>query len=145
MISVFKEQKITILHDLLRAEKLLSLCESDDYERYAKMGLQIEPNNSDFLKCVGEALDRKQLYTPWSETDYSYIDFYRKSYENLTVKDADALHQLRDAEARRDFWTGSVREIHHLIQQTPPNIELKEARCEIFKISVSFDSSSKLL
>ena len=145
MISVFKHQKNTILQILLQAEKLLSMCESDDYERYAKMGLQIEPNNSWFLKRVGEALDRKQLYTPWSEKDYSYIDFYRKSYENLTVKDADALHQLRDAEARRDFWTGSIREIHHLIQQTPPNIELKEARCEIYKISVSFDSSSKLL
>ena len=87
-----------ILYDLLQAENLLSLWESEDYERYAKMGLQIEPNNSEFLKCVGEALDRKQLYTPWSETDYSYIDFYRmkiwnmKSYENLTMKEADALH-----------------------------------------------------
>ena len=142
---LFKHQKNTILHLLLRAEKLLSLCESEDYERYAKMGLLIEPNDPQFLKYVGEALDRKQLYTPWPDKDYSYIDFYRKSYENLTVKDANTLHQLRDAEARRDFWTGSIREIHHLIQQTPPNIQLKEARCEIYKISVSFDSSSKLL
>ena len=145
MISVFKEQKITILHDLLRAEKLLSLCESDDYERYAKMALQIEPNDPQFLKCVGEGLDRKQLYTPWSEKDYSYIDFYRKSYENLTVKNAEDLHQLRIAEARRDFWTGSIKEIKHLLQLTPPNIQLKEARCEIYKITVAFASYSKLL
>ena len=101
--------------------------------------------SSYFPESYAFSLAAKQQDIPWLEKDYSYIDFYRKSYENLTVKDADALHQLRDAEARRDFWTGSVREIHHLIQQTPPNIELKEARCEIYKISVSFDSSSKLL
>ena len=53
------------MNDLLQAEKFLSLMRSYDYERYAKMALQIEPNDPQFLTCVGERLDRKQLYTPW--------------------------------------------------------------------------------
>ena len=118
---------------------------SDDYERYVRMGLQIDPKYSLFLKCKGELLDNEQKHIPWPERDYSYIDLLRKAYENETVKDPLDLHQIRDAEARRDFWTGSIREINHLIQVTMPNIQLKDARCEIYKISVSFDSSSKFL
>ena len=133
---------------LLYAEKFLSINlmdGSDDYERYVRMGLQIDPKYSLFLKCKGELLDNEQKHIPWPERDYSYIDLLRKAYENETVKDPLDLHQIRDAEARRDFWTGSIREINHLIQVTMPNIQLKDARCEIYKISVSFDSSSKFL
>ena len=130
---------------LLNAEKLLSEMRSDDYERYTKMGLQIEPNSPLFLNARGEGLDAKQLYTPWSEKDYSYIDCFRKAYENLTVKNPDHLHRLRDAEARREYWSGSLRQLNHLIQLTTPNLDLKEARCEIYKISISFESTSEFI
>ena len=55
------------------------------------------------------------------------------------------LSELRDSEARRDFFTGSVRQIHNLIQIGLPNLELKEARCEIYKISVSFRPRGKII
>ena len=54
------------------------------------------------------------------------------------------LHHLREFEARRDFFTGSLRQINHLIQiDATPNLELKQAKCEIYKVSVSFESKCK--
>ena len=54
------------------------------------------------------------------------------------------LHNLRVSEAQRDFYLGSIRQIKHLIQFDPtPNLELKEAQQEIYKISVSFEPKGK--
>ena len=84
---------------------------------------------------------------PQPEKDFSYIDFFRKAYENETQhgKKMLYLHQLRGTEAFRDFWTGSLRSVNHLIQIGSPNLELKEARCEIYKISISFEPKCELL
>ena len=48
-----KQDKILILHWLLEADEILSMGESDDYERYAKMGLQIDPKFPFFLSRHG--------------------------------------------------------------------------------------------
>ena len=80
--------------------------------------------------------------------DFSYIDFHRKAYENETQPEIKMqyLHNLRDVEARRDFHRGSLRQINHLIQfDLKPNLELNEVRCEIYKISVSFEPICKSL
>ena len=100
------------------------------------------------LKSRGQSLLHKQSNIPWSDKDYSYIDFYLKAYENETrpARKIDRLHRLRDCEANRDYHTGSIRQINHLIQFDPkPNLELKEARLEIYKISVSFEPKCKLV
>ena len=93
-----------------------------------------------------EGLEHKQHNIPWPEKDYSYIDLFREAYEkeNRPMKKMKILHELRAGEAKRDFFNGSIRQIQHLIQLDPtPNLELKEARCEIFKISVSFEPARK--
>lgn len=134
------------LRMLCTVERLISLGSSDDFERYSKMGLQIAPNDTYFLAKRGEALAQKQMKLPWSEKDYSYIDFYRKAYENETQpsEKSRSLYTLQESEARRDFYAGSIRQINHLIQFDPkPNLELNEPRCEIYKISVSFRAESK--
>ena len=85
------------------------------------------------------------MHIPWAEKNYSYIDFYRKAYENETVPELKmmCLRELRGNEIEKDFNTDSIRQINNLIQIDPtPNIELKEARCEIYKISVSFEPKS---
>ena len=100
------------------------------------------------LKSRGQSLAQKQNNIPWSDKDYSYIDFYLKAYENETepARKIDRLHGLRTSEGRRDFHTGSIRQINHLIQFDPkPNLELKEARQEIYKISVSFEPKCKFV
>ena len=100
------------------------------------------------LKSRGQSLAEKQANIPWSDKDYSYIDFYLKAYEKETqpARKMTFLHLLRDLEANRDFHTGSMRQINHLIQFDPkPNLELKEARQEIYKISVSFEPKCKFV
>ena len=94
----------------------------------------------------GKWLSKKQEKFPRIERDYSYIENFRKAFESETNPESKEgyLHQLQDWEAVRDFHTGSMRQIDHLIQfDNNPNIELKEARCEIYKISISFKSRSK--
>ena len=93
----------------------------------------------------GENIAGMQLNVPWCERDHSYIDYFRKAYEkedNPHHKNR-LFNQLRLAESKRDFHTGSLRQINNLIQIGPPNLELKEARCEIYKISISFQPKCK--
>ena len=53
-------------------------------------------------------------------------------------------HALRNSEAVRDLWTESIKELKPLIQFDPePNLELKEAKVELYKISVSFSTKGK--
>ena len=89
---------------------------------------------------------RAQEKFPPAERDYSWIEYKRKAFENQTdpALKEKYLHRLQDVEARRDFHTGSLRPIDHLIQfDNNPNMELKEARWEIYKISISFAHKGK--
>ena len=85
-------------------------------------------------------LASRQEHIPWDQKDFSYIDLYKKAYKYAkTGQQKNAYHLLREAEARRDFHTGTLRQINHLIQiDKTPNTEFKEARWEIYKISVNF-------
>ena len=93
-------------------------------------------------------LSLSQAKISWENKDFTYIDLYRKSYEYETdpEKKTRNLYSLRAAEARRDFFLGSLKPINHLIQfDQKPNQNLKEVRSEIYKISVSFKPKRKLL
>ena len=84
----------------------------------------------------------------WANKDFTYIDLYRKSFEYETdpEKKTRLLYTLRAAEARRDFFIGSLKPINHLIQfDQKPNLNLKEVQSEIYKISVSFEPKRKLV
>ena len=48
-LTDFKAEKKLILCGLIDAEKLITFGTSDDFDRYTKMGLQIEPNDPGFL------------------------------------------------------------------------------------------------
>ena len=84
-------------------------------------------------------MDQKQAYRERSMVDYGYIQYYHKAMENSP--DSELEIQLSRAilsgEARRDYYTTSLRQINHLIQIGTPNLELQEPRWEIYKVSVS--------
>ena len=72
----------------------------------------------------------------------------RKAYENENdpMEKMSHLHGLRSYEATKDFFMGSIRQINHLIQiDATPNLDLEQAKCEIYKISVSFEPKRKFL
>ena len=84
---------------------------------------------------------------PWAAKDMTFLEYFRKSheYEQDLEKKKFALNTLRATEIRYDFFRGSLKSISNLIQFDPkPNYELKEARCEIYKISVSFEPTRKM-
>ena len=89
----------------------------------------------------------KQKSITWDAKDYTYIEFYRKAYENsYDDYNKDIIFDmLQTSEVERDYFTGSLMQIKHLIQFDPkPNRELKEVRSEIFKISLSFPGISMI-
>lgn len=55
------------------------------------------------------------------------------------------LQSLLSAEARRDFYTGVIKEIKNLVQFDPtPNFHLKEAKWELYKITLPLNSQFHL-
>ena len=81
--------------------------------------------------------------------DYSYIEYLHKAMANATdaskVDKMDLFHLIKIQEGLRDYYGSSLRQINHLIQlDAKPNLELKEPRWEIYKISLSFLTKRKL-
>ena len=79
--------------------------------------------------------------------DYGYIEYYHKAMANYTDPEerSDVFYRIKYHEARRDYFTQSMRQINHLVQiDEQPNLELKEPRWEIYKISLSFEKSKAL-
>ena len=100
-------------------------------QRYG-VWLQIKQQNSD---------------VPPNRWDLSFLEFIRKATESETDQEAKSgyLHALRLSEATHDLSTASIKEINPLIQFGPgPNLELKEAKVELYKISVSFSLGGKI-
>ena len=101
-----------------------------------------------FSVSFGEYLSHKQENNvpDRAQWDYGYIEYFRKALAFLT--DSDEISELLDLikihEAHRDYYTASLRHINHLVQiDEKPNLDLKEPRCEIYKISLSFQRKSK--
>lgn len=99
------------------------------------------------LQIYGSFLQQKQFLRkcPRSEVDYLYIEYYQKSADeerDFSLR-LGQLKQIKYYEVERDYFTGSLRQINHLIQiDEKPNLALKEPQWEIYKISIS--SISKL-
>ena len=92
-------------------------------------------------------LMRMQSGIPWPEKDYSYIDLYQKAYDNDhdAMRKENILNTLKDAKVRRDYNLGSMKQINHAIQfDQKPNTELKEAQCEIYRITINSVPISKM-
>ena len=84
---------------------------------------------------------------PPNRWDFSFLEFIRKAVEYETDQKVKSryLHALRVNEANHDLWTTSIKELNPLIQFDPePNLELKEAKVELYKISVSFSTGGKI-
>ena len=98
------------------------------------------------LICLsyGEWLLKTQKNIKKKDRNYDYIEYYRKAYENMANEEEKRYYyfMLIQAEATRDFHTGSIREIDHLIQLENPNCDLKEPECDLYRISISFQSKS---
>ena len=101
-----------------------------------------------FSASFGDHLKYKQLFTEPdpAKWDYEYIEYYKKAMANSTdsTQRSQYLDHIQANETYRDFYTQSLRHINHLIQiDEKPNLELKEPRSEIYKISLSFRPQSK--
>ena len=96
------------------------------------------------LICLsyGEWLLKTQKNIKKKDRNYDYIEYYRKAYENMANEEEKRYYyfMLIQAEAMRDFHTGSIREIDHLIQLENPNYDLREPEWDLYKVSISFES-----
>ena len=91
---------------------------------------------------------RKQTGIPWMDKDYSFIDYFRKSYncDHDPVRNEITFHGIRDSEIRREYHKGSIKQINHAIQfDQKPNRRLEEPQCEIYKITINFLPISKTI
>ena len=81
-----------------------------------------------------------------TNTDYGYIEYYQKSLENTSSpKERERmLNQIKFNEARRDYWTESVKSINHLVQyDEKPNHEIKEPKWDLYRLTISFQAKSR--
>ena len=79
--------------------------------------------------------------------DYGYIEYLHKAMVNGTDVSGkmEMFHIIKKHEGYRDYYSIALWQINHLIQlDEKPNFELKEPRCEIYKISLSFLQKCKL-
>ena len=84
-------------------------------------------------------------YAYFKHEDYSYIDVYRKAFENaqcsplpsLSLHAQNYYSELVYAEAHRDYHIGSIKAFKTLNQVGAPDLELQEAKWDLFKISMS--------
>ena len=93
------------------------------------------------LKSYGQWLLKKQEALQKPERDYSFIEYYRKAYENMHIEEEKRYYyfMLLQAEAVRDYNTRIIRQIDHLVQFGVPNFDLKEPECDLYKVSISFE------
>ena len=100
-----------------------------------------------FIFRYGCWLESKQndTHEEPSKRNYDYIEYFRKSHELMHDPEPKELayHHLLEREAIRDYHIESLRPIHNLLQiDQKPNLELREPKEELYKISVSFQPKS---
>ena len=94
----------------------------------------------EFRQSRGEYLSVSQEELPPTDRNYNYIEYLRKSYEyeRMSSEKENILSFLRHHESARDYFTGQITEIHNLVQFDQRPNDLREARWDIYKISLSF-------
>ena len=77
--------------------------------------------------------------------NYSFIEYTRKAYqyEHRPYKKEEAMICIQYDEAMRDYFTGQITEIRHLVQFDQKPSDIKEAKWDVYKISFSFDITRK--
>ena len=88
-------------------------------------------------------LNRKQYYLDPVAKDYGYIEYFRKSIRTVPESIKEAWNYIKHLESERDYFTASLRQVNHLIQIGPQNLELMEPKWELYKVSISFPIISK--
>ena len=90
-------------------------------------------------KLAEKLFEQKVQGTP-DQRDFEFIEYFKKAMANSTDPDEKrrCLVQTKVNEAQRDYFIPSLRQINHLVQIDEKPLELKEPRCEIYKISLSF-------
>lgn len=81
-----------------------------------------------------------------TNTDYGYIEYYQESMDNNSspMEKERMLYQIKFNEARRDYWTHSMKQINHLVQyDAKPNTELLEPKWDLYKLTISFRAKSR--
>ena len=89
----------------------------------------------------GTHLYQKQRFKDPTEIDFGYIEYLRKSMMNETCLTRMEIQfkTVKFHEGLRDYCSPSLKQINHLIQlDQKPNLELKEPKWELYKISISF-------
>lgn len=91
------------------------------------------------LKNRQEDKEDDEGYSHYKHEDYSYIDLYKKAFE-IAESPSDKKHYYSEIayfEAHRDYHEGSIKEFKTLKQIGAPDLELQEAKWDLFKISMS--------
>ena len=72
--------------------------------------------------------------------NYHYIEYARKAYNHAGPTRVEEYYKyLQSMNAMKDYFTESINEINHLKQlDQTPNLELRESKWELYKISFSF-------
>ena len=89
---------------------------------------------------------QKQYFEDRTKTDYGYIEYLRKAMEmnSCPIEKERKLISIKFYEARRNYYTQSLKPINHLIQiDERPNLEFMEPKWELYKISISFEAISR--
>ena len=77
--------------------------------------------------------------------DYSYLDYYKKAYENSPDTDPhkkSLFEMILYGEASKEFYTPSMKHIKPLVQFDKPNFEIVEPQWELYKVSLSFQQTN---
>ena len=86
----------------------------------------------------GTHLYQKQVAVDPAERDYGYVEYLRKSmnYPGRELK----IMKVKFHEGQRDYYSPGLKEINHLIHiDQKPNLDLTEAKWELYKVSISFE------
>ena len=88
---------------------------------------------------------QKQNIADRTKINYGYIEYLRKAMEknSCPLEKERKLIGIKFHEARRNYYSQSLKPINHLIQiDERPNLGLMEPKWELYKISISFEAIS---
>ena len=81
--------------------------------------------------------------------DFSYIEHYKKAYALTADTDPNKqplANMIIEEEALKEFYTPSLKSIKPLIQlDDKPNLEIEEPQWELYKVSVSFQTTGEFM
>ena len=85
-------------------------------------------------------MKEKQLIVLPSKTDFGYIEYFKKAMNHPKCDRKQLMFmQVKFHEAQRDYHTPGLKPFNHLIHiDEKPNLNITEAKWELYKVSISF-------